>query len=85
MSGGRLRVRGEKNRPAEQGRSEVIDSARRFGSFVREFELPDDAVRDGIVAELDEGVLTIAVPRDRQSEHNAVREIAVRARKDNGR
>lgn len=85
VSTGRLRVRGEKNRPAGQDGSEVLVSARRFGSFVREFDLPEDAVRDGIVAELDGGVLTIAVPRDRQSGQNEMHEIAIRTRKDNGR
>jgi HSP20 family protein len=59
--GGRMKVWGEmkqsQKNPGKRTRSE-----RHYGTFKREFAIPNSVDRDGIDASLEEGVLTITLP-----------------------
>jgi HSP20 family protein len=60
-----LRVEGvrEKVRQSSSERHHMME--RSTGRFVRTFHLPDDADPEAIRARLDQGVLTIEIPRER--------------------
>jgi len=63
LSDGLLTIRGEKKSESERKDEDAYVSERRYGSFLRSFRLPDDAVADKIEARYANGVLRIAVPR----------------------
>ena len=46
---------------------------RRFGRFERSFWLPDDANRDGITAEFENGLLTVTVPKAAESKPKEIK------------
>lgn len=61
LEGARLVVEGERPRHGIAG--QVRNNERGYGSFRREFLLPTDLDPEGIAAQLDDGVLTVQVPR----------------------
>lgn len=66
--GGQLTVAGERSRPELPEGAEVLRSERGFGRFERTLRMPPDVREEGVNASLDEGVLTIELPRIQESE-----------------
>lgn len=63
VGGDTLVVRGEKRDKREHRRDNHIFSEFVFGRFERAFTLPADADTDGIDATVEDGVLTLTIPR----------------------
>ncbi len=63
VSQGALTIRGEKEEQQTQQEQHYYRSERRYGSFQRTLNLPDDAAADDISAELKDGVLRLTIPR----------------------
>lgn len=72
-----LVISGSKERKQTRGEGENRQSERVYGSFQRAFRLPDDAVREKIEAHFNDGVLTVAIPRDDNRKQEATRRIEV--------
>ena len=63
LLGGYLSVRGERRRPeVGEGRS-FAHTERPFGRFERRFKVPDGVDPDTIMARMDNGVLSLIVPK----------------------
>lgn len=58
-----LTIRGEKETKVENDDRRFYRVERHYGSFQRTLALPEDAVIDDISAQLNDGVLTLSVPR----------------------
>eukprot|EP00775_Hariotina_reticulata_P012159 gene12159-12297_t len=58
-----LKLSGERKAPADWESSSWQQKERRFGSFERAWQLPEDADSQGISAKVTEGVLTVTVPK----------------------
>lgn len=58
---GRLTVRGKREERAEDKRGETLVRELRYGSFVREFALPEGVSADQVSADYDKGMLEIRV------------------------
>jgi HSP20 family protein len=58
-----LTIAGEKKRPAAAEGVQFLSKGRRFGTFERSFELPENAATEGISAEFANGLLTLTVPK----------------------
>jgi HSP20 family protein len=76
---GVLSVRGEKRAQAlaESDKRRYLVGERRYGSFARSFRLPRYVRADGIVAEFDNGVLRVRLPKAAEAR---TRKIPVSAR-----
>jgi HSP20 family protein len=70
LEGRRMTVSGSREFQREHPDEEFVRLERGFGSFRRVFEIPSDVDADGISAKLDNGVLTITVPR--RTEHRTI-------------
>ena len=71
VSGDRLVLRGEKREQKEQKDKNYYMSERAYGSFQRDFALPDAVDRDKIAAELAKGVLTVTLPKTAEAQKPA--------------
>jgi HSP20 family protein len=58
-----LTIKGEKNEQKEEKEKDYYLSERRYGSFQRSFQLPENADQDKIEAHFSKGVLTVTVPK----------------------
>ncbi|WP_067695684.1 Hsp20/alpha crystallin family protein [Erythrobacter sp. AP23] len=76
-----LVLKGEKREEREEKERDYSVSERRYGAFERRISLPQDAVVDGIEAKTDNGVITIAIPRD-QNASPKTRKIEISAPKE---
>jgi len=63
MTGNRLNVSGKREEEKEETSDRYYTYERTYGSFTRSFTLPDGADVDKLRASLDQGVLTIHVPK----------------------
>ena len=63
LVGESLTIKGEKKAEREEKKQGFHLSERRFGSFQRSFNLPEDADPEGIEAVFKNGVLTVIVPK----------------------
>jgi HSP20 family protein len=65
LTGNQLQISGkrEHEQEQEQGEGQFYAYERSYGSFVREFALPESADLDTIRSELKDGVLTLIVPK----------------------
>jgi HSP20 family protein len=63
MTGNRLTVAGKRDEEKEEKSERYYTYERTYGSFTRSFTLPDGADVDKLRASLEQGVLTIAVPK----------------------
>ncbi len=70
-----LSISGEKKETCQSDDSRV--SERIYGSFVRSFSLPDDALVDNIEAECKNGVLTVKIPKKAEEKKSNVKSIKV--------
>lgn len=63
VSDSRLTIKGEKKEEKEQKEKDRYLSERRYGSFIRSFELPQGVDASKIEAQFANGVLTIRLPK----------------------
>ena len=70
---GTLRLKGERKFEKEEKRENYRSLERRYGSFVRAFQLPPTADADKINANYDKGVLTIEVPKREESKPKQIK------------
>ena len=63
MTGNRLNVSGKREDEKEEKTDRYYTYERNYGSFTRSFTLPDGADVDKLRASLDQGVLTITIPK----------------------
>ncbi len=63
VSDGMLTLKGEKRQEKEQNDKNFYLSERAYGSFQRNFTVPEGVDRDKIAAEFANGVLTITMPK----------------------
>lgn len=70
--GDELTVSGERPRPELPEGSEVLRAERGHGRFRRSIRLPPDVDPAGVKARLDDGVLTVALPRRADSEEQRI-------------
>ena len=63
LSNGNLTISGEKREAKEDKDANYHLSERRYGSFQRNFRLPDGVNPDKIEASFKNGVLTVSVPK----------------------
>ncbi len=62
-----LTIKGEKKSQHEDSGETYFFSEREYGAFQRTFRLPPDADQAGISADFENGVLTVTVPKIKQS------------------
>lgn len=58
-----LCIKGEKRQQREDNNRDYQSSERTYGAFTRVLALPEDADKEGIEAEFENGLLTVIVPR----------------------
>ena len=63
MTGNRLNVGGKRDEEKEEKTDRYYTYERNYGSFTRSFTLPEGADLDKLRASLDQGVLTVTVPK----------------------
>ncbi len=63
LSGNTLTVKGQKEEQNERKDNQYYRLERNIGSFQRTLSLPDDADRDEIMANMENGLLVIKIPR----------------------
>ena len=63
LSGNLLQIRGEKQEKADSQEKHFYRTERRYGAFERSLSLPEDANVDAIKASLNNGVLSLVIPR----------------------
>ena len=63
LNEGILSIKGEKKAEREEKKQGFHLSERRFGSFQRSFNLPEDADPEAVEATFKDGVLTVTVPK----------------------
>ena len=76
---GYLSVRGERRRPAVGEGQSFVHTERPFGRFERRIKLPDGVDPDSIMARMDNGVLSLIVPKP---ERLKPQRIAVRSKEE---
>jgi len=81
LADGFLTVRGERPRPELPEGSSWLRSERAFGSFERRIAVPKDVDADAIMASMDNGVLSLIVPKPDRLKPRAI-EIAAGDRKE---
>ncbi|KAK6913525.1 Alpha crystallin/Hsp20 domain [Dillenia turbinata] len=78
-----LHIRGEAGKEDAPGKDTIWHIAERGngkGGFSREIELPEDVKVDHIKAQVEHGVLTILVPKDRSPKPSKVKTINISSR-----
>lgn len=78
LSNGKLTIKGEKKEEKEERKKDYYMSERRFGSFVRSFQLPDGIDTAKIEASFAKGVLTVSLPKTAEAQESE-KTIAVKA------
>ena len=78
LSGDVITLKGEKKTEREEKKKGYHLSERRYGSFRRAFNLPDDVEVDRIKAEFTKGVMTVTLPKSASAKVKAS-EIPVKA------
>lgn len=73
IKGDRLIIKGQKEEEHESKDKQFYRIERSFGSFQRTLSLPDDANSDAIKASLNEGILTLLIPRQAQPKQEVKR------------
>jgi HSP20 family protein len=73
-----LKLSGERKAPADWESGSWQQKQRKFGSFERAWQLPEDADSQGISAKVTEGVLTVTVPKKQaEAEVEEVEDISI--------
>lgn len=68
MANGSLTIRGEKKEESEERRKDYFLSERRFGSFMRSFQVPAGVDAEKIDASFAKGVLTVTLPKTAEAQ-----------------
>jgi HSP20 family protein len=63
LSGNMLTVKGEKQEEREEEKKGYYLKERHYGSFMRNFTLPEDVDSDKLEASVSDGVLTVSMPK----------------------
>ena len=74
---GVLTVSGEKKTEREESGETWYFSERQYGAFSRSFRLPADADEDAVEARLNDGVLSLTVPRKGDTRPDGARRVAI--------
>lgn len=72
-----LTVKGEKKSEREEKKENYHLSERRYGAFERTFRLPETAEADRIKAAIEDGVLTVTVPKSAGARAKAEKKIKI--------
>ncbi len=72
-----LTVKGEKKSEREEKEENYHLTERRYGSFERTFRLPETADADKIKAAIDDGVLTVTIPKMAEAKAKAEKKIKI--------
>jgi len=72
-----LTIKGEKSEDKEEKQKDYYLAERRYGSFQRSFQLPENIDAEKIDAQFAKGVLTVKLPKTAESK-NAEKKIAVK-------
>ena len=67
-----LVLRGERTRPEPDGATSQVHAERPFGAFERRIRLPKGVDPDGITASLEDGVLSLIVPKPERMTPKAI-------------
>ncbi|MDF2118601.1 Hsp20/alpha crystallin family protein [Roseiarcaceae bacterium H3SJ34-1] len=78
FSNGKLTIKGEKKEEKEERKKDYYLSERRFGSFVRSFQVPEGVDTSKIEASFAKGVLTVSLPKTTEAQKSE-KTIAVKA------
>lgn len=69
LMGNNLVIKGEKKQEEKTEEEGYYRVERRYGSFQRVLDLPDDADREGVKASFKNGILTVTMPRLKVEHH----------------
>ena len=69
---GYLVIRGERKRPALPEGSGLVHGERPYGSFARRIKMPDGIDVEGIAASMDDGVLSLIVPKSERAKRKTI-------------
>ena len=78
LANGSLIIKGEKKSEKEEKKKNYYLSERHYGSFERQFPLPEGVDRDKIAATFQKGVLTLTLPKTAEARRGK-RKIAIKA------
>jgi HSP20 family protein len=67
-SSGELTIKGEKKEEKEEKEKDYYLSERRYGSFERRMQIPEDVDADEIEAAFKNGVLTVTLPKKAEAQ-----------------
>jgi HSP20 family protein len=67
---GVLTIKGEKKEEKEEKKKDYYLSERRYGSFQRSFQVPENVAADKIDAKFANGVLTVRLPKSAEAQKN---------------
>jgi len=67
---GVLTIKGEKKEEKEEKKKDYYLSERRYGSFQRSFQVPENVAADKIDAKFANGVLTVRLPKSPEAQKN---------------
>lgn len=74
-----LTLKGEKQSSRAEKKENYHLSERRFGSFQRSFQLPENVNRDKVAAKFEKGVLTVTLPKTAKAK-KAQRKIGIKSK-----
>ncbi|KAG9439669.1 hypothetical protein H6P81_019834 [Aristolochia fimbriata] len=72
-----LQISGERNREAEEKNDKWHRVERSSGKFLRRFRLPENAKVDRVKAAMENGVLTVTVPKEEETPKSEVKAIDI--------
>lgn len=72
-----LHISGERSREQEEKAGKRYHVERSSGKFLRRFRLPENAKKDEVKASLENGVLTVTVPKKQEAKKPAVKAIDI--------
>lgn len=78
LSNGTLTIKGEKKEEKEERERDYYLSERRYGSFMRSFQVPEGVDAEKIEASFSKGVLTVKLPKTAEAQKSE-KTIAVKA------
>ena len=74
-----LTIKGEKKADEKKGEKSYLFSERRYGSFERKFQLPEAVEQDKIIANYENGVLILSLPKKPEAQKPEPRKIAIQS------